>query len=192
MNPREKWLAHLERRNMAMFVMYYHSASPKSYQQVGTRFRVSRQRACQIVHAMWKKLNGNAPLPPTFRNHLNSISERPMSDNKKLPLPTFEGTPRYAIESGIPIPRAKTGPGSGQVLTDNFVNEYPFLRLRAGDSFFVPYGVSADSVARQKLRSRLSSYCSQAAEKAKKLGYTMKFSTRTLDDGVRVFCTKAE
>lgn len=115
-----------------------------------------------------------------------------MSDIKKVPMPSFEGTPRYAIEANIPLPPSKSAKGAGSVLSDQFVNEYPFLRLRAGESFFVPYGTSSDAEARNKLRSKLSSYCSQATEKAKKLGYTMKFATRTLDDGVRVFCTKAE
>lgn len=75
----------------------------------------------------------------------------------------------YTIEKNIPITERKT-------------HDYPFTNMDIDDSF----KVAADGEAAiRKLAKQLSSHASQAGKTNK-----MKFSIRTIDDGVRCWRTE--
>ena len=73
-----------------------------------------------------------------------------------------------------------------EILTDqNHKIKYPFLKMEVGDSFFIP---EKDEQKRINLARRAAS-AGIAFSKSKRKG-EVKFSTRKLEDGIRIWRIK--
>lgn len=74
---------------------------------------------------------------------------------------------KFKIEKSVPVPMARSK-----------VSDYPFDEMNVGDSFLIP----TDEKDKRIIQSRVSGSAVAKAYKTK-----MKFSTRCVDGGVRVW-----
>lgn len=83
----------------------------------------------------------------------------------------------FAIDKGIELPPARKG------RSDNA--EYPFAKMKVGDSFLVPvHGKTSPAKVTERRRSLARRmFCAKRS-----LGFT--FSLRTMKDGIRIWRVK--
>ena len=82
----------------------------------------------------------------------------------------------FQIESGVPLPKAKRGPGRK-------ATEFPMADMQVGDSFLIPCDVKdAKSLANWRRKFLL-------AKKRFLTTYEGAFRTVTVEDGIRVWRT---
>lgn len=86
----------------------------------------------------------------------------------------------FKLEEDVPVP-ARAAP--------NREAKYPFTDMAVGQSFLVPITKDDSDIAR--IRRRMNSACGTAQRRIKKTsGTDVRFTSRTVEEGVRVWRTQ--
>jgi len=88
----------------------------------------------------------------------------------------------FIIEKNIPIPETGTNK------LKYAYQQFPFKKMKPGDSFLIPAAKNAEKKEIEKIRARVSAHSGLFRKYEKKTGW--KFTTKVLNEGIRIWRVK--